>query len=102
MGKKVKKVLKGVSRGLSKVTDSLGGILGLGQDDSMKKQMELQKKQQEQAMQAQRDAAADLRNLEATTIEAGAGADDAPGGAAAAEQRKRRGSSLSASLGLRV
>lgn len=100
MGKKVKKFVKKVFK------STIGGQIGsalLGGGDDMKSEFAAQeaerRRAEEASLQAQRDAAADLRNREVAEVNIGAGAG---GMADQMLKRKKQGSSLSDSLGLRI
>ncbi len=101
IGKKVKKFVKKVFK--STIGGQIGSALLGGGGDDMKSEFAAQeaerRRAEEASLQAQRDAAADLRNREVAEVNIGAGA----GGAADRMlKRKKQGSSLSDSLGLRI
>lgn len=104
MGKKVKKIVKKVFKGTigGGVLGSVSSLLG-GSDNDMKSEFAAQeaerRRAEEASLQAQRDAAADLRNREVAEVNIGAGAG---GTADQMLKRKKQGSSLSDSLGLRI
>lgn len=123
MGKKIKKLVKKATKFISKIDplrggdvilDSMGLPSMMGEDKGMLTAGEREDKAakaaqaeeaerrraEEAALQAQRDAAADLSNREVADVNIGAGAGS--GGSDPLNRRKKQGVSLSDSLGLRV
>lgn len=108
MGKKIKKLVKKATKFIGDNTILGGmlppGMLGGDKDDSADKAAQAQeaerRRAEEASLQAQRDAAADLRNREVANVNIGAGAGS--GDSDPLSRRKKQGVSLSNSLGLRV
>ena len=106
--KKVNKVIGKIDplRGGDVILDSMGLPNMMGEDKGMLTAGEREDKAnkaaqaEEAALQAQRDAAADLSNREVADVNIGAGA--GAGGSDPLNRRKKQGVSLSDSLGLRV
>lgn len=101
MGKKVKKVVKSVSKAVGKVLGAVTGASGM--QKAIKDDTEARRKMEEEALQARRDAAADLTNRDVADVNIGAGADAFNDPRPDPRNRRRKSvTSLSESIGLRV
>ena len=112
--KKVNKIIGKIDplRGGDVILDSMGLPNMMGEDKGMltageredaankaaRAEVDERRRAEEAAMQAQRDANADLSNREVADVNIGAGA----GGSDPLNRKKKQGVSLSDSLGLRV
>lgn len=98
MGKKIKKAVKKVTKGVSKALGSLTGSKAMS--SSMKAQEAAQRAAAASALQAQRDAAANLSTENVADIRTGDAADAV--GTESSLRRKKRPGALSAQLGINL